>query len=463
VRFLYGDSTESNLEFNYLAFLREVIDCSVVLVENELSLARTLERRRERERDAAALVGEIEELGRSAGQLSQRVAKEQADAPLGRAAAAIAAAASQAVERESAHVRSSLAADIAQLDARDGQLRQRSQEVLDKLLRAHDLPDATKVFEVAISGAGARATMRQATKLGLEASIGLEIPASSPFATPDLRVDRIVDGIEVNGLERGKWRKSERLVGHKLGRWHVTRVVLDDTVTVRVKETTEADAAGFDVTVARDGDITIERLDEESGRDLSIDHQNRQRLATLAERLELAVRSLETGRTGLSSFQVDGTPVADHPHPRAVAEKLIAAVAPVVQQIRQHSPTPGELVLRLPLGEDRREEIFVSTAELAKRWERLPEDGKAVFAPLQLAGDGEAQTQPRAYAGTPLPLPIARSGAASSVAPLPSAPSSAAAPTLPRRDASASAAPTPVPGAAVLSQGAADDRPKAST
>src|SRR4051794_34867048 len=113
VKYLYGDSTDSGLDFNYLAFLRDVIDCAVVLVENEATLASTIDHRRVREKDAIALIAAVEEFGKTATQLAQPVVREHGEAPVGRAAAAIVAAAKQAVDRESSHVRSTLAAEIA--------------------------------------------------------------------------------------------------------------------------------------------------------------------------------------------------------------------------------------------------------------------------------------------------------------------------------------------------------------
>jgi len=73
-----------------------------------------------------------------------------------------------------------------------------------------------------------------------------------------------------------------------------------------------------------------------------------------------------------------------------LAERLILAVSPMVHKIASHSRSPGELVLRRMLGEDRREEIFVTTAELAKRWSALPAGAREVFAPLRLEADPAA-------------------------------------------------------------------------
>ncbi|HEY6180202.1 MAG TPA: hypothetical protein VIX73_37430, partial [Kofleriaceae bacterium] len=118
-----------------------------------------------------------------------------------------------------------------------------------------------------------------------------------------------------------------------------------------------------------------------------IDDRVRPGLRLLVERLEAAVRALADNRSGLVSIEIDGTPIAEHGHPRVFAERLIAAIAPTVQQIARRSRSPGELVLRRPLGDNRREEIFITTADLSKRLDGLPLHAREVFAPLQLGGE----------------------------------------------------------------------------
>src|SRR3954466_9771344 len=100
LRYLFGDSTESELEFDYLAFLREVIDCAVVMVECEVTLGVTVEDRRAREVETASAVAAVEDLGKRATQLVGRVAGDQPTTAVGRCAASIAAAIHEAVERE---------------------------------------------------------------------------------------------------------------------------------------------------------------------------------------------------------------------------------------------------------------------------------------------------------------------------------------------------------------------------
>lgn len=387
MRYLFGDSTESELEFDYLAFLREVIDCAVVMAECEVTLAVTVEDRRARELETAAVVAAVEDLGRRAAQVVGPPASDQASTPVGRCAAAIAAAIREAVDKESMQARAALAAECEEMDRQDQRQRGRARNVLEKLLRAHDLPGAEKTLEVVWSASGTRATLRERTGFGVEAVILLEIPPSSVLGI-DLRVDKLAEGVEIQTHETAGWlKKSDKVVPHKLGRYQVANVLVgNDATIVRLRGGLEANAMGFVITSRRTGDLSVEPSGGGAGREVAIDERSRAGLRLLVERLEAAVRALADNRGGLLAVEIDGIPIAEHGHPRVFAERLIAAVAPTVQQIAQRSRSPGELVLRRPLGDNRREEIFISTADLWKRLDGLPLHARELFAPLQLGG-----------------------------------------------------------------------------
>jgi hypothetical protein len=393
MNYLYGDSTESNLDFNYLAFLREVIDCAVVMAESEVALATTVERRRVLDKDTSAVIAAVDELGKRATELVGPIAKDQGATPVGRCAASIATAISAAVERESTQLKAKLATERDEIDKVDHKLRARAKDILDKMLRTHDLPGAEKDLEITWTNSGVKAMMRQKTSFGVEAVLSLDIPPGSLFV-PDLRVDRISEGVEVHAVEAGGWlKKSDKLVPHKLGRYQVARVTVGNVVSVRLRSGPDANSPGFEVKVHKKGEITIEPFGDGPARELTIDDRDRPKLQMLVERVEAAARLLEL-RTGLVSIDIDGKPFAEHPHPRVLAEKMIAACAPTVQRIVKHSRSPGELVLRRLIGDNRREELFVSTAELVQKYEKLPATVRDVFAPLQLAGEPAPEVKP---------------------------------------------------------------------
>jgi hypothetical protein len=192
----------------------------------------------------------------------------------------------------------------------------------------------------------------------------------------------------VHAHETGGWlKKSDKLVAQKLGRYQVAGVVVgSDVTTVRLRATPEANAIGFVVTSRRNGDLSVEPTGGGPSREIALDDRGRPGLRLLAERLEAAANALTENRTGLVSVELDGMPIVQHEHPRILAERLIAAIAPTVQKIARHSRSPDELVLRRLIGDNRREEIFVSTAELVKLLDGLPPHARELFAALQLGG-----------------------------------------------------------------------------
>src|SRR5262249_44991895 len=149
-----------------------------------------IKRRRTREQEIAGLIRAIEELGTEASALVDPVAKQQGNQPVGRCATAIANAVRDAVSRESALVRGELAGIRDEIDREDREARTRARVVLEKLLRAHDLPGATNELEVVWSGHMPKATMRQRTEFGVEAVLSLDA-AASPLLGSELRVERI--------------------------------------------------------------------------------------------------------------------------------------------------------------------------------------------------------------------------------------------------------------------------------
>ncbi len=386
--YLFGDSTESKLDFDYLAFLREMIDCAAVMLECEVALAATVERWRTRQTETDALIAAVDEFGKRATQLVGPVAQEQAGTPVGSCAASVAAAIKEAVEREASRLHGILAGERDEMDREDQRIRGRAKDALEKLLRTHDLPDAEKELEVVWTGSSVKALMRERTSFGVEALLALDIPSSSVLV-PDLRVDRVSDGVEVHTRDgSGGWlKKSDKLVAHKLGRYHVTGVTVGTQVTVRLRAAAEAGAAGFTITAHGDGELNIEPIGGGPTRDLALDARARPALRLFVDKLEAAVRSLEDTRGGLVSIEIEGKPLAEHGHPRVLAERFMVAIAPTVHRIARHSRSPGELVLRRLIGDNRREEIFISVAELVRRFQGLPANMRDVFAPLQLGGE----------------------------------------------------------------------------
>src|SRR5204862_8017121 len=128
--------------------------------------------------------------------------------------------------------------------------------------------------------------------------------------------------------------------------------------------------------------VRLSRVDEQSRRDalpFDVDKADVPKLLTLREKLVGASTTLMRHRRTLGDARFDGEPLRGHPTPALLAERLVGAMAPTVQEIASRSQSPGELVLRRLIGEARREEIFLSKLELKNKLEPLTERNRALF------------------------------------------------------------------------------------
>ena len=106
--------------------------------------------------------------------------------------------------------------------------------------------------------------------------------------------------------------------------------------------------------------------------------------------LDLAMR-----RQAMTTATFDSKPLKEIEEPQTIANKIINVLAPIVQEIARRSGAPGELVLRRDLGEGRREEIYITKAELHEKVLTLPATLRPVFDPFELH---EGPRSPRAPA-----------------------------------------------------------------
>lgn len=394
MRYLFGDSSDSPLDINYLSFLRDAIEFGVAVLQADAGLTSSREQRATRQLAAAESIEAIEELGRLASVPTNAAAGD--DPVLERTAAAIAQAIGEVVKRDAGRIRAGLTTELEQLDAEAQRLRERCRSALGTLLATNDLPGAVETLSVRWNGAMHEARLQQKVGFGVEAMVSLDIPPGSLFAQ-DLKVERFADSAEIHAPETAGWLKKEvKMVPHKLGRHHVTHVIVAKSgVTMRLRATPDAGAIGFDITVPRAGDPKVERVGgKEADSSFATDERDLAGLRALAAKLEAAVEALRGSRGALVEANLDGKPLATLERPAEIVVRLVDAIAPVVQQIASHSLSPHELVLKRLLGGDRREEIFLSRAELVQKLEPLSPDLRRVFAPLGLVEDAAPATPP---------------------------------------------------------------------
>ncbi len=385
--YLYGDSTPSTLEINFIDFLRDAVDFCVQVLAADERMAERQRRVRALESAHAAEIAKLERIGGLVPKAVEGAPVGEGDSVAARCVAAILRSADELVRAAKGEVGQAFdaeAASRAEADARD---REACLKALETLLVRHELPGTESDLRVALGTGGryaGRMTIR--TAFGLEAAVDLDVPLNHLFEKV-VRVDRVMERLEVQMPELGGWLHKEiRLRAQHLEKHHLVELVVKAGAdAVRLRASPDGKGAGLDVVYAGDGaPPRLIRIDDEgkAAETVDVEEADRSKLLALRDRLAAATSELAQHRKGLAEATLNGEPLRTHCHPALVVERLIEALAPEVQEIAARSQSPGELVLRRLLSGDRREEIFLSKQELKIKLEPLDERHRALFSPL---------------------------------------------------------------------------------
>ncbi|MGO8995183.1 MAG: hypothetical protein ACLQVI_17850 [Polyangiaceae bacterium] len=411
--YLYGDSTPSPLESNFIQFLGEALDFSVHILQGATRIQLLGKRMVSAQEAADAEITRLEALRVSVAAAAERTPKGTADSPTSTCAKAILASVTELVDRCAAQVAATLATDVAALKAQEAQERQASERALEGLARLHDPPGTVATVRLVQQGAHYAATRTVKTPFGLDYAMELETAAPHPFSQV-ARVDKFVPHLEIQAPEAGGWlRKEIKNRPQRLEKYYLTEMrFAPGSATLRLRASVDDGAHGFDVEINEQAPrvqmVHVGDAGEAPG-PFEISEADAAKVLALHERLRAAAMEVVQSRTRLVEAQLDQHAFRELPDTAILVDRLVKAMAPVVQEIAEHSLAPGELILKKMVGDHRREEIFVSKASLDEKLAGLPEAQRSKFRALGLSASFSRQpppppeSRPKALAPTPEP------------------------------------------------------------
>lgn len=414
VNFLFGDSTESPFASNVLEFLRDALDFAVFLLQADeqitLEHARAAATRRQADADLAHLA---EFFGRVIGSVDA-ADKGLPDSPTARCAAQLRAALQHSHGAWEGALRGEMEAAIGHIQAEEAALRAECGRALAAVLLEHEPPGAAISRRVLLRSRAYQATLLGQSAFGLGWTIELLVPESWSGAA---RVERFVPALEIRAPQTSGWLTKEVTVRpQKLDRLVLAQLVCDgEATTIGLRAEPDLEA-GFDVTSSAAG-VRAVRVGPKGDASLGafdLEPEDAKALRVLAGKLEEWAGALV--RRTLLSASLDGADVVTLPVFAPLVQRLVAMLAPIVEEIARRSPTANELVIRRLLADNRREEIFVAKATLRAKYAELSDEQRALFAPLGLDAPKPPSPPP---ATRDREAPSARAEVASSMRPPP--------------------------------------------
>jgi hypothetical protein len=417
--YLYGDSTPAPLQGDFIAFLRDAFDFAVAILGCDARITAALQRVARVSESTDREIERAESFAAEVARFVERAQVGDADSLAGRCAARLRQGIKDLVRAEAETAQTAVLAERS----RAAQVSVAEQEgvgrALGTLLLRHQLPDSIAVVRVHLEAAMRYdAQLHGRTTYGLEWVCSLDIPQSHPLAHV-LRVDRLVERLEVDAPEEAGWlRKETKIRPQRLDRLHVVELTMDPTETaVKLRATPEGYGVGFDLLFERDSPNVQLTRTPENGVPADAAYEVTGEDAVKLREFETAIVAMAVDlvehKKDLLVASLDDVPIRQIESPRVLVDRLITNIAPTVQEIAKRSLAPGELVIKRLLNDNHREELFVSKAELRQKLSPLPPALHAAFDALRLWESGGAEPDaaapapPDALGLTSPPAPVA--------------------------------------------------------
>jgi hypothetical protein len=399
---VYGDSTTFPYEGNFIETVRHAVDCGVSLLTAQHAIQRAIGRVSDLDRAKHMERARLEAMSTT---LKRTLAIEMAPGAerLLRAGSRILDASRVAIDVEITALEGAAAAEIGRSRKSADDARASARRALETFLLHHDLPGSEVALRLTAEEERYAAEAHVATPFGVEASFELQIPQAHEWGRPR-RVGELNPGTEVHvPLESGLFFKKVAVQPVLLDRLFIAslRVGLSRGAIVLRRQATSG--AGykidFDATTDRTK-VIIERLGEDGSETpdpvQTLAGEDAVHVLRLWQRILDSTEELQKRRHVMTRAVYDGHAITELDEPRLIAERLVKFLTPVVREISQRSGAPGELVLRRDLRAGRREEIYITKAELHEKVLTLSPPLRSVFEPFEL----DSPRSPRAPAAS---------------------------------------------------------------
>lgn len=400
---VYGDSTRFPFEINFIDLIRHAVECGVALLHGQREIATAVDLTGNLDQARKAERSRIDAMS-DALKLTMTAFTSSRSERMVRTAARILEGARHVIETELQELETASSGQISSTRATVDHAREGVFRAVESFILRHDLPNTIVALRLIAGEEGYSGQALVTTPFGVEAVFALAIPGAHDWGRLR-RVAELSASTEVHlPVESGWLSRRTALAPVKLDRLFVTEVALTPERSVITLRRGPRSGSGYRIEVltaeGREPRPIMRMLNEDGqaaadDATFELEGEDAVHVHRLWTRVVDSTRDLAMRRQTMSSASFDNQPLRELDEPQAVCIRMINVLSPVVQEIAHRSGAVGELVLRRDLGEGRREEIYITKAELHERVMTLPPNLRGIFDPFELT---EGPRSPRAPA-----------------------------------------------------------------
>ena len=387
---VFGDSTPFLHEGNFIETIRHAVDCGVALLGAQHAIQKSMARAQDVDRAREVERARLESMSNTVKRALTGEMATSSDRLL-RTGARILEASRVTVESELAALDMAAGSELARARATAEEARASAKRALETFLVLHDLPGSELALRIQSTEDGYTAESQVVTPFGIDATFDLQVPDAHEWSR-HRRVADLAPGTEVHvPLESGLFFKKVAVQPVKLDRLFVCSLragAARSTITLRKQAT---GGAGYKLDFDATGDharVLLARIGEDGFETqdpvIELDGDDTVHVLRLWQRVLDSSDDLSRRRQTMTRATYEGHALSELNEPRLIADRIVGVLGPIVREIANRSGAPGELVLRRDVRAGRREEIYITTAELHEKVLTLPPLLRDVFAPFEL-------------------------------------------------------------------------------
>jgi hypothetical protein len=398
---VFGDSTPFPYDVNFIELIRHAVECGVELCKAQHAIATAADRRASVDQLRRAERNRLEQMS-NAVKLTMTAFMASSSERMSRTASSVLENTRAIIEREMAALEGQASGEIATTKDTVDHARDAAYRAVEAFVLRHDLPNTEKQLRLVAGDLGYAGQALVSTPFGIDAVFALAIPSAHEWGRGK-RVAALSAGTEVRVPKEAGWiSKRVEMQVEKLDRYFVSEASMAVSRSRISLRRGAQSGPGWRIEVTTEERIPhavlLRLLDdgtESSDPPLELSGEDAVHAGRLWTRIVESTRDLAGRRQAMTSSTFDGRPLRELDEPQKIVVKLVNVLAPVVLEIARRSGAPGELVLRRDVGEGRREELFITKAELHEKVLGLPSGQRPVFDGLEFS---EGPRSPRAPA-----------------------------------------------------------------
>lgn len=388
MRYLYGDSAQFQLQYDFLATLDAFITSAARAVKLERELVVLQSGHAASAAARAQSLGELERFHRAVVAAVHECALHATTPSTVEFARHVEEHASQLLE---AARRGGTAAAAGEEDSERVEADKRRAEVrsaIETFLTAGQLPTLETQVSLELQNGRNELSAVFTNPLHIVTSFRLSVAKLPEWQLPR-KVSDFVRGVSVQiGVKKSWISRSVQPELVELDDFVISAFTLgDDAAELHLRRKPDAkDALVFHLRRA-DGELTADMQrpgEPENEHPTSIDASDRAQLEQVWLLLRAGVGEALAHKEKVLSVEMDGKSVFEGGSALPFFQRLVKFFAPVVVEIAKRSPNRLELSLKHEDDAGRREEIYLKKQDLYAKLEPLDAEGRALFAPLGL-------------------------------------------------------------------------------